>query len=61
MIIEIKLVGFGDDRSVRFNHKNRLHIDIETSTSVRELLQLVGIKEAPAPILMDSETVIPPH
>jgi hypothetical protein len=44
MIIEIKLVGFGDDRSFRFNRKNRLHIDIETPTSVRELLHLVGIE-----------------
>jgi sulfur carrier protein ThiS len=61
MIIEIKLVGFGGDLPVRFNGKNRLHIDVETPTSVRELLQLIGIEEAPDLILMDSETVIPSY
>jgi thiamine biosynthesis protein ThiS len=60
MTIEIRLIGFGDHRPARFNGKNRLHIEIETPTSVRALLQLVGIEEAPDVIAMDSSTVIPP-
>jgi sulfur carrier protein ThiS len=59
MAIEIRLIGFGDDRPTRFDGKNRLHIDIETPTSVRALLQLVGIEEALDVIAMDSTTVIP--
>ncbi|HUV22591.1 MAG TPA: hypothetical protein VMZ32_12420 [Gammaproteobacteria bacterium] len=59
MAIEIRLVGFGEDRPARFNGKNRLRIEIETPTSVRTLLQLVGIEEAPDLIAMDSRTVIP--
>jgi sulfur carrier protein ThiS len=59
MSIEIKLIGFGEDRPVRFNGKNRLRVDVDTPTSVRVLLRSVGIEEAPDLILMDSETVIP--
>jgi len=59
MSIEIKLIGFGEDRPVRFNGKNRLQVDVDTPTSVRVLLRSVGIEEAPDLILMDSETVIP--
>ena len=58
MSIDIKLIGFGEDRPPRFNGKNRLQVDIEAPTSVRELLQSIGIEEAPDLILMDSETVI---
>jgi thiamine biosynthesis protein ThiS len=59
MSIEIKLIGFGEDRPARFNGKNRLQVDVDTPTSVRVLLRSVGIEEAPDLILMDSETVIP--
>jgi sulfur carrier protein ThiS len=59
MAIEIRLIGFGDDQPARFNSKNRLRIEIEAPASVRALLQLVGIEEAPDLIAMDSETVIP--
>ena len=59
MTIEIKLIGFGGDQPVRFNGKNRLHIDIETPVTVRKLLQSAGIEDAPDLIAMDSETVIP--
>jgi sulfur carrier protein ThiS len=59
MAIEIRLIGFGDDRPARFDDKNRLQVDIETPTSVRALLQSAGIEEAPDLIAMDSETVIP--
>jgi sulfur carrier protein ThiS len=59
MSIEIKLIGFGEDRPARFNGKNRLQVDADTPTSVRVLLRSIGIEEAPDLILMDSETVIP--
>jgi thiamine biosynthesis protein ThiS len=58
MTIEIRLIGFGGDQPVRFNGKNCLHIDVETPTTVRQLLQSAGIEEAPDLIAMDSETVI---
>ena len=58
MSIEIKLIGFGEDRPARFNGKNRLQVNLETPTSVRVLLQSVGIEDAPDLILMDSEMVI---
>lgn len=58
MAIEIRLFGFGDDRPARFNGKNCLHIDVATPTTVRKLLQLLGIEEAPDLIAMDSDTVI---
>ena len=35
-----------------------LHIDVATPTTVRKLLQLLGIEEAPDLIAMDSDTVI---
>ncbi|MDC1287235.1 hypothetical protein N8198_05060 [Gammaproteobacteria bacterium] len=60
MAIEIKLIGFGEDRPAHFNGKNRLRIEIEAPASVRALLQRVGIEEAADLIAMDSETVIPP-
>jgi sulfur carrier protein ThiS len=58
MSIEIRLIGFGEDRPARFNGKNRLQLDIEVPTSVRALLRSAGIEEAADLILMDSETVI---
>ena len=58
MSIEIKLIGFGEERPARFNGKNRLQVDVETPTSVRVLLRSVGIEDAPDLILMDAETVI---
>jgi len=58
MSIEIRLIGFGEDRPPRFNGKNRLQLDVETPTSVRVLLRSAGIEEAPDLILMDAETVI---
>ena len=58
MRIEIRLIGFGDDQPVRFNGKNRLHIDIETPATVRQLMQSAGIEDASDLIAMDSETVI---
>ena len=61
MAIEIRLIGFGDDQPARFNGKNRLQIDVETPTSVRVLLQSVGIEDATGLILMDTNTVIPPE
>jgi sulfur carrier protein ThiS len=61
MAIEIRLVGFGDDRPPGFNLKNRLTIEIETPASVRGLLRRAGIEESPDLIAMDSETVIPPE
>lgn len=60
MAVEIRLVGFGDDRPPRFKHKNRLRLEIETPTSVRALLAAAGIEEAPDLIAMDADTVIPP-
>jgi len=60
MTIEIKLIGFGEDRPPRFDARNRLQVDTETPASVRTLLQLAGIDEAPDLIAMDAETVIPP-
>ena len=58
MTIEIRLIGFGGDQPARFNGKNRLHLDVETPTTVRKLLLSAGIEEAPDLIAMDSETVI---
>ena len=58
MTIEIRLIGFGDDQPARFNGKNRLHIDVDTPATVRQLLQSAGIEEAPDLIAMDAETVI---
>lgn len=58
MTIEIRLIGFGGDQPARFNGKNRLHIDVETPATVRQLLQSAGIEEVPDLIAMDSETVI---
>ena len=58
MTIEIRLIGFGGDQPARFNGKNRLHIDVETPATVRQLLQSAGIEEAPDLIAMDSEAVI---
>jgi hypothetical protein len=43
MTIEIRLIGFGGDQPARFNGKNRLHIDLETPATVRQLLQSAGI------------------
>jgi thiamine biosynthesis protein ThiS len=59
MTIEIKLIGFGGGQPARFNGKNRLHIDVETPATVRNLLQSAGIEEASDLIAMDTETVIP--
>jgi sulfur carrier protein ThiS len=59
MSVEIRLIGFGEDRPPRFHGKNRLRIDVESPASVRKLLQSVGIEEAPDLIAMDSDTVIP--
>ena len=59
MAIEIKLVGFGENRPARFGGKNRLQLDIATPASVRTLLQAAGIEAAPDLIAMDSTTVIP--
>lgn len=61
MSIEIRLVGFGDDRPARFNDKNRLQVDAEAPASVRDLLQSAGIGETSDLIAMDSETVIARH
>ena len=58
MTIKIRLIGFGGDQPARFNGKNRLHIDVETPATVRQLLQSAGIEEAPDLIAMDSEAVI---
>jgi sulfur carrier protein ThiS len=60
MTIEIKLIGFGEDRPPRFDARNRLQVETQTPASVRTLLQLAGVDEAPDLIAMDAETVIPP-
>jgi len=59
MAVEIRLVGFGEDRPARFDGKNRLRIGIGTPASVRAVLQSAGIEDAPDLVVMDSETVIP--
>lgn len=61
MAVEIKLVGFGDDRPPRFDGRNRLQVEIETPASVRALLRAAGIEEAADLIAMDEITVIPPE
>ena len=58
MSIEIKLIGFGEDRPARFSGSNQLQLELDTPTSVRALLHSIGIKEAPDLILMNTETVI---
>jgi thiamine biosynthesis protein ThiS len=58
MSIEIRLIGFGEERPARFNRKNSLRVDIETPASVRALLRSAGIEEAADLIVMDAETVI---
>lgn len=59
MAIEIKLVGFGEDRPARFDARNRLRLEVEAPPTVREMLRCAGIDEAPDLIVMDSDSVIP--
>ena len=59
MAIEIKLVGFGDDKPARFDDHSRLRLDVDTPATVRDLLRTAGIEEAPDLIVMDTLTVIP--
>ena len=61
MAIEIRLIGFGDDQPPRFSGKNQLLVDVDTPTSIRFLLQSVGIDDATGLVLMDANTVIPPE
>ena len=60
MSVEIRLIGFGEERPPQFDARNRLQVATDTPVSVRRLLQLAGVDEAPDLIAMDAETVIPP-
>jgi len=61
MPIELKLIGFGDERPLAFQSSDRLQIELVTPTSVREILHAAGIDETGGLVMMDRDNVIPEH
>ena len=59
MAIELKLIGFGDDRPPRFGGKDRQSFALTTPATPRALLDQAGIDDFTGLVLMDSERVIP--
>ena len=59
MAIEIKLIGFGDDRPPRFGRQNSLSLEIETPASPWSLLRELGIDDVTGLVIMDADSVIP--
>ncbi len=59
MALEIRLVGFGDDRPALFGERDRLELDIDTPTSPQALLQALGIDDSTGLVLMNADSVIP--
>lgn len=59
MSIEIKLVGFGDDRPARFGNRDRIEIEIDTPATPETVLQLLGIDDTTGLVLMNADSVIP--
>ena len=59
MALEIKLVGFGDDRPALFGKRDRLELDIETPASPEAMLQALGIVDTTGLVLMNADSVIP--
>ena len=55
MAIQIKLVGFGDDKPARFDDNGRLNLEVNTPATVRDLLRSAGIVEAPDLIVIGPE------
>lgn len=59
MAIEIRLIGFGDDRPPRFGARDRLQLEIETPATPRQILDAVGIDDDHGLVLMNTDRVIP--
>ncbi len=59
MAIEIKLVGFGDERPATFGDSNRLELDIATPLQPLALLRQLGIDDFTGIVLMNADSVIP--
>ena len=59
MSIEIKLVGFGEDRPARFGKRDRIEIEIDTPATPDAVLQLLGIDDTTGLVLMNADSVIP--
>ena len=59
MSIEIKLVGFGDDRPARFGNRDRIEIDIDTPATPDAVLEALGIDDTTGLVLMNADSVIP--
>ena len=59
MAIEIKLIGFGDDRPARFGGGDRIRVELATPASADALLAAAGIDDATGLIVMDADRVIP--
>lgn len=59
MAVEIKLIGFGDDRPARFGRRDRLDLDIATPAKPVDLLRALGIDDSSGLVLMNADSVIP--
>ncbi len=59
MTVEIKLVGFGDDRPALFGDRDRLELELDTPASPETMLQALGIADTTGLVLMNADSVIP--
>ena len=59
MAIEIRLVGFGDERPPRCGARDRLLLDIDTPATPRQVLDALGIDDDNGLVLMNTDHVIP--
>ena len=59
MTIEIKLVGFGEDRPARFGRRDRLELELDTPATPKDLLRALGIEGFTGLVLMNADSVIP--
>ena len=59
MSIELKLIGFGDDKPAYFQRKNNLSIELTTPTTIRTILNTIGIDDPDGLVLMTQDDVIP--
>jgi len=59
MAVELKLIGFGDERPPAFGGKDRMQITISTPATPHDILSAAGIDDDIALVLMDQESVIP--
>lgn len=59
MTVDIRLVGFGDERPPRCGSRDRLRLDIDTPATPRQVLDALGIDDDTGLVLMNTDHVIP--